>query len=454
MTDYTSNISGYNVTNTIKPVTEYELKTNTGEVIKKPINYILVLDKSGSMNFSVDREWEPDYGFSYREDNSRIENAETAVKDFVNALFASSTTADDTTVTVVTFANSASYYNKYTKTNYANQIDNFYITAGGGTNIEAGLSKATQYLSSTVQNAIILLSDGTPTEGRRQSATALGNYADAIEASYSNTSIYTIAFGITADENVLKAIATGGEVLASNSATGLIENLNEVQDKLTPGESHYTTNGRIETLYKGTTPLKKFSFIAKHKTDSTQDINQLYDSTNMTTGTNGVFTYTTSTNSDGETEYTLSLDFSQYLNNYKDFEVTYFVNNTPTLRTNGLLAQLKSVMKNEGAGEILASKISSMDTKDIDNEVETLVSAEDENSQKDENTLNKETETDNNNEITDNDDVENAAEEEETVEENTTAETDNTTTTIKDDKTNETEENILVEDSNVIEESE
>jgi hypothetical protein len=180
-------------------------------------------------------------------------------------------------------------------------------------------------LSDTVQNAIILLSDGTPTDGDRQSAEALGAYAYEIEHLKPNTSIYTIAFGITADKNVLKEIATDGNVLASNSATGLIENLNEVQDKLTPGESHYTTNGKIETLYKGTTPLKKFSFTAKHKTDSTQDINQLYDSKNMSTGTNGVFTYTTSTNSSGETEYTLSIDFSQYLNNYKDFEVTYFV---------------------------------------------------------------------------------------------------------------------------------
>ena len=333
LTDYTSEVNGYNVTNTIKPVTEYQLRTNTGEVIKKPINYILVIDTSSSMNSDIDNNAHVSSRNDTNHPNSRILNAENAVKSFIQYLYTTNTTADTTQVTLISFNSSASKYKTYNKNNYT-EASSLYLSTNSGTNIEDGLKVAGDNLSSSMDNVIILLSDGEPTRGTYKDATTLGSYARTIEGKQTgdyNTSIYTIAFGsdIANSGNgtkILKAISSDGKVLSSNSTDELIENLNDVQEKLTPGVAHYTTSGIIDSLYSGTTPLKKLSFTAKAKDSSHTDISQEYTISTIHDGNNGVFIYHTSTNSNGETVYTLGIDFSQYLNDYEDFEVTYFVN--------------------------------------------------------------------------------------------------------------------------------
>ena len=333
LTDYTTQINGYNVTNTIKPVTEYQLKTNTGEVVKKPINYILVIDTSSSMNSDIDNNTYVSTRNDKNHPNSRIVNAENAVKRFVQYLYTTNTTADTTQVTLISFNSSASNYKTYNKDNYT-EASSLYLSTHSGTNIQDGLKVAGDNLSSSMDNVIILLSDGEPSSGTYKDEKTLGAYARTIENKQTgdyNTSIYTIAFGSDLANNgngtkILKAISTDGTVLSSNSTDELIENLNDVQEKLTPGVAHYTTSGIIEVLYTGTTPLKKLSFTAKAKDSSHTDISQEYTISSIHDGNNGVFVYHTSTNSNGETVYTLGIDFSQYLNDYEDFEVTYFVN--------------------------------------------------------------------------------------------------------------------------------
>ena len=333
LVDYTSEVNGYDVINTIKPVTEYQLKTNTGEVIKKPINYILVIDTSSSMNSDIDNNTYVSSRNDKKHPNSRIINAENAVKQFVQYLYTTDTTAENTQVTLVSFNASASKYTTYNKDNYT-EAQSLYLNTHTGTNIQDGLKVAGDNLSNSMDNVIILLSDGEPSSGTYKDETTLGAYARTIEAIDTgdyNTSIYTIAFGSDLANSgngtkILQAISTDGTVLSSNSTDELIENLNDVQEKLTPGVAHYTTSGIIESLYSGTTPLKKLSFTAKAKDSSHTDISQEYTISSIHDGNNGVFVYHTTTNSEGETVYNLGIDFSQYLNDYEDFEVTYFVN--------------------------------------------------------------------------------------------------------------------------------
>ena len=372
LVDYTSEVNGYNVINTIKPVTEYQLKTNTGEVVKKPINYILVIDTSSSMNSDIDNNTYVSSRNDKNHPNSRIVNAENAVKQFVQYLYTTDTTAENTQVTLVSFNASASKYTTYNKDNYE-EAQSLYLNTHTGTNIQDGLKVAGDNLSNSMDNVIILLSDGEPSSGTYKDETTLGAYARTIESMDTgdfNTSIYTIAFGSDLANSgngtkILKAISTDRTVLSSNSTDELIENLNDVQEKLTPGVAHYTTSGIIESLYSGTTPLKKLSFTAKAKDSSHTDISQEYTISSIHDGNNGVFIYHTTTNSDGETVYTLGIDFSQYLNDYEDFEVTYFVNS-------GLSKNLKrALVLYTPSNKML--EVPTIELKDIDNANDTKI---------------------------------------------------------------------------------
>ena len=375
LTDYTTQINGYNVTNTIKPVTEYTLKTNTGEIIKKPINYILVIDTSSSMNSDIDNNTHVSSRNDTNHPNSRILNAENAVKRFVQYLYTTNTTADTTQVTLISFNSSASKYKTYNKNNYT-EASSLYLTTHSGTNIQDGLKVAGDNLSSSMDNVIILLSDGEPTNGTYKDDKTLGAYARTIENKQTgnyNTSIYTIAFGSDLANSgngtkILKAISTDGTVLSSNSTSELIENLNEVEERLTPGVSHYTTSGIIEHLYSGTTALKKVSFTAKAKDSSHTDISQEYTISTIHDGNNGVFIYHATTNSNGETVYTLGIDFSQYLNDYEDFEVTYFVNSelTKTLKKLTLFTSEINSIPVWGESELEPNNTQSINTNKSD----------------------------------------------------------------------------------------
>ena len=373
LVDYTSEVNGYNVINTIKPVTEYQLKTNTGEVIKKPINYILVIDTSSSMNSDIDNNTYVSSRNDKNHPNSRIVNAENAVKQFVQYLFTTDTTADNTQVTLVSFNSSASKYTTYDSDNYTS-AQSLYLNTHTGTNIQDGLKVAGDNLSSSMDNVIILLSDGEPSSGTYKDETTLGAYARTIEGKDTgdyNTSIYTIAFGSDLANSgngtkILKAISTDGTVLSSNSTDELIENLNDVQDKLTPGVEHYTTSGIIETLYSGTDSLKKISFTAKAKDSSHTDVSQEYTISSIHDGNNGVFIYHASTNSNGETVYTLGIDFSQYLNDYEDFEVTYFVNRGITRNLKKALVLYTPSSTISEAPTLEQSNIDSIETTKID----------------------------------------------------------------------------------------
>jgi len=123
------------------------ISVSTGVTRVNPIDLVLVLDVSGSMN-----------------DNGRLSDLKSSANKLVNNVFKNKTTS---TISVITYSNTAKFINKYNyeqKENLINAIGK--LKADGGTNIYAGLNKTNEIVSSLGterEKVVVFLTDGSPT---------------------------------------------------------------------------------------------------------------------------------------------------------------------------------------------------------------------------------------------------------------------------------------------------
>ena len=173
---------------------------------RKPLDVVLVIDKSGSMDST---DYPPD----------RITAAKEAAKIFVNQL------KEDDRVAVVSFSSSTSTVVSFTsdKSSARGKIDR--ISTGGGTAIGEGTITALSVLEKSREDTvktIILLSDGAHNEGISPNTAA--NRAKGRGIPIYTVGIGTVGGGIDSlDESTLKEIAsiTGGEYLYAPGASEL-----------------------------------------------------------------------------------------------------------------------------------------------------------------------------------------------------------------------------------------
>lgn len=170
---------------------------DTGDV--SPVLAALVIDRSGSMN------------------GSPIVEARNAASDFVDMM---NLQEDGDAVAVISFDDLAYTHQRFTD-NRGDAISAIQrISSGGGTNIAAGLTAATQELMgqtvvSGTRQVIILLSDGQSDPNAAIAA------ADAAKAQ--NIWIFTVALG-SADTATLSQIASSGEAAyATTDPAALME---------------------------------------------------------------------------------------------------------------------------------------------------------------------------------------------------------------------------------------
>ena len=130
---------------------------------------VLVLDVSGSMA------------------GKPIEETKKAASNFINTIL-----KEDASIGIVTYDDSASMLSDFSVDGESLKAIASNITDGGSTNIEAGLSKAEEMLSTSnaKKKIIVLMSDGEPNDGKV--GEELISYADSIKDK--GTYIYTLGF--------------------------------------------------------------------------------------------------------------------------------------------------------------------------------------------------------------------------------------------------------------------
>lgn len=159
---------------------EWEIElTIEGKNLKTSSDVVLVLDSSGSMS------------------GIRIAKLKTAAKQFVDNLLPNAQST--VRIALVSFASTAikeSDFRGYSgRTSLKNQIDS--LSAGGGTNIQAGLRQAAALLNNSTadRKTIVVLSDGEPTYSYRANRatryTWPGNKYQFILSNFTNTRIGT-----------------------------------------------------------------------------------------------------------------------------------------------------------------------------------------------------------------------------------------------------------------------
>ena len=165
----------------------------------KPIDLVLVLDISGSMN-----------------SESRLSNMQTAAKSMIEQLFPEGKETDST-VSLITFSSSAKTIitaeGQSQKQAIKTSIEG--LNADGGTNINAALKQANSLLSSGIlkneDKVVVFLSDGAPTQpfyilngNKGDWGTQYGDYSQNTEANIiaqatslqSKATVYSIGLGI------------------------------------------------------------------------------------------------------------------------------------------------------------------------------------------------------------------------------------------------------------------
>jgi Mg-chelatase subunit ChlD len=168
------------------------------EMPRKPLDVVLVLDKSGSMEST---DYPPD----------RITAAKEAAKIFVNQI------KEDDRVAVVSFSSSTSTVVSFTSNKDSATSKIGGISTGGGTAVGEGIITALDVLENGREEsvkAIVLLSDGANNRG-------ISPKTAANRAKGRGIPIYTVGIGTVGggkdplDEQTLKEIAsiTGGEYL-------------------------------------------------------------------------------------------------------------------------------------------------------------------------------------------------------------------------------------------------
>ncbi|MCD8180323.1 MAG: VWA domain-containing protein, partial [Firmicutes bacterium] len=178
---------------------------------------VFVLDVSGSMN------------------GTPIESLKSAVKSFADSMIGTDD-AKDSKISIVSFSESAAVvceFTKYKSTLYSAATN---LKAGGGTNIEAGLSTAYSMLKNNdaKNKTIVLMSDGCPNRGKEGSSLVV--YANDIKAD--GITIYTQGFfsELSSDkaeaQSLMDDIASEGYHYEIENASDLVDFYDDLADQL------------------------------------------------------------------------------------------------------------------------------------------------------------------------------------------------------------------------------
>ncbi|MDD6877220.1 MAG: VWA domain-containing protein, partial [Clostridiaceae bacterium] len=229
----TGNTNEYSITLTVETST-----TAVGSAA------VLVIDTSGSMgicatcNSTEDDDHEyihskdcPYYNSNKKHEvtdaQSRMQAARTAAINFIDA-YKGTTANTGRYVAVVDFDSDAttvrSWVDVSTTDGYNAAVNaiNYYLAAGGGTNLDAGLRLANSLLSSGVASSIpgsrknvIVLTDGTPTRSRSYgdgtycNQNILDETASTASTLKTKASVYTVCFGVANDRCWVKGDIIG-----------------------------------------------------------------------------------------------------------------------------------------------------------------------------------------------------------------------------------------------------
>jgi Mg-chelatase subunit ChlD len=182
-------------------------------VAREPREFIFVIDISGSMG-TTDQS-----GFG-----SRLEQAKDAFINMINTL------DDDDLFNVITFATgvetmwmeprSATLTNINTATNWVNNLQ-----TQGSTNFNGGVVEAAESFStSDAVKVLVVLSDGEPTVEPKNTDTIRNNL---IDANTNEAAVYSVAFGPSAEEELMALIAydSGGVFVKIQPGEEAVEQL-------------------------------------------------------------------------------------------------------------------------------------------------------------------------------------------------------------------------------------
>ena len=322
----------------------------------KPVNYILVVDDSTSMANSHVADGT----------TTRLAAANTAINAFAKALFTNQDTSESTQLTIVRFygkGKADAIIERKIKDDY-NDSTTYTVpknTNTLGTNMEAGLVLAETYKEPSMENVVIILSDGEINNGKSNAADLKAIVND------NNTEIYSIGFGSEAADpsnsiyKKLQDISTDGKVHSSDGVDTLIAALTGAAYHNESSSEKETTTGK-EIIYTGTTQLNMVTLEYKNLT------NPITARFNNGPGNYGIFTYSLDNGI-----YTLSVDFSQYLDK-DDLTITYYKKATQSKKSN--TETLDNIDANKS--ESLNMKPLSSDAKNESLSKEDLTSIQDE----------------------------------------------------------------------------
>ena len=297
----------------------------------------------------------------------RIDAANTAINAFAKALFTNQDTSESTQLTIVRFygkGKADAIIEKKIKRDY-NDSPTYTVpknTNTPGTNMEAGLKLANKYKEPSMENVVIILSDGAINNGANDATTLL----KAIDND-NNTEIYSIGFGSEAADpsnsiyKLLQDISTDGKVHSSDGVDTLMAALTGAAYHDETSSEKETTTGK-EIIYTGTTPLNMVTLEYKNLT------NPITARFNNGPGNYGIFKYSLDNGI-----YTLSVDFSQYLDK-DDLTITYYKKATQSETSETETSDKDDVNKNESLNMMLLSS----DAKNESLSKEDLTSIQDE----------------------------------------------------------------------------
>jgi Ca-activated chloride channel family protein len=178
------------------------------QAARKPVNLVMLLDVSGSM------------------EGDKISNLRRAAAQFINQM------GEDDYITLITFSDSVMIFAEHVpvgdwRNEVVNTIDSLH--ASGNTALYDAIDEAAAVIarstSADTTNAIIVLSDGLDTASIRTS------FDDALleRAAAHNTTVFAIAYGSDADENLLYRLAISAN---GNFFRGTEANIISIYDEM------------------------------------------------------------------------------------------------------------------------------------------------------------------------------------------------------------------------------